>query len=146
MFLATLIGLNANSVSPSKIIQTWMRWGWYPLECGLGGSHRHRHTQQISSNPIHGDHYNAWLEMAALWMEKAGTEIYRQSKGSKSEEGGGLLWSRSLQEETNQIDKWQFWKERLRVIGNFEGSNEEIKNVVRKIERAMKETENSVQA
>jgi len=66
------------------------------LNFSLGGSRRHYYTQQISANPISSEHFKAWLRTAAMWMEKAGIEIYRQSKGSKSTEGGGLLWSIAL--------------------------------------------------
>lgn len=147
LFVATLVGTNANSASPSKQIQKWVRWGWYPLNFSLGGSRRHHHTQKISESPIFGEHLKAWLETAAMWMEKAGNEIYRQSKGSRSEEGGGLLWAEALKEGKVKGDKWDFWKERLRTIDGFEGSDAEIKALVAKLEQAMEKAEQqSIQA
>lgn len=118
--------------------------GWYPFNTSTGGSYCHRHTQQISENPIAGKYYKANLEMTALWIDKAGEEIYRQSKDSKSEKGGGLLWKEALKDGGRLSDRWEFWKERLRVIGEFEGSDQDIKTLIKKMQRKMGEIENEL--
>jgi hypothetical protein len=88
-------------------------------------------------------------ESAAVWLEIAGRDIYKDEKwgkrDGKPEEGipkrGNELWDAYLREGGVYEGRWDFWRQRLLEIAGEEGLDKQIREAAEKAARVMGEIE-----
>jgi hypothetical protein len=88
-------------------------------------------------------------ESAAVWLEIAGRDIYKDEKWGKRdgrpEEGipkrGNELWDKYLEEGGVYEKRWDFWRQRLLEIAGEEGLEKQIREAAEKAARVMGEIE-----
>jgi hypothetical protein len=88
-------------------------------------------------------------ESAAVWLEIAGRDIYKDGKwgkrDGKPEEGipkrGNELWDAYLKEGGVYEGRWDFWRQRLLEIAGEEGLDRQIREATEKAARVMGEIE-----
>jgi hypothetical protein len=84
-------------------------------------------------------------ESAAVWLEIAGRDIYKDGKwgkrDGKPEEGipkrGNELWDKYLKEGGVYEKRWDFWRQRLLEIAGEEGLDRQIREAAEKAARVM---------
>ena len=150
---AILVGLNSCrplSEASTSILRSWSRWGVIVLMQTLEGEYSDFKTKTISQNPIREEEQVGWLETSEIWISKAGVEIYRSSgledQVGIAKQGEGALWKEYFKENDLRGNRWKFWKERLRVLGDFEGSDEDIKRLSRSLIEKMENIETNFQS
>lgn len=147
-----MIGLNSArplSEASTSLIRNWARWGVVVLIQSLQIDRSDSINEKLPRNESHMEKETllGWLETSEIWIRKAGVEMLR-STGLEGDrfDGQGAIWKLHLKEIELAGSRWKFWKERLRALQGYEGTDEEGNKAVRTLSRSMVDKMDKIEA